>query len=57
MNAPMGRWKHDLYDDNANRGRIGQRNSGVNSTTKLIVSNLDFGVTTEDITVKYNYFG
>ncbi|CAM4757022.1 unnamed protein product [Rotaria magnacalcarata] len=49
LNAPAGRWKHDLFDDNANRGRIGQRTSGVNTTTKLLIANLDYGVTTSDI--------
>jgi len=49
FNAPAGRWKHDLFDDNSNQARGGQRNSGVNSTTKLLISNLDYGVTTSDI--------
>jgi len=44
-----GRWKHDLYENNSNQNRGGQRNVGVNSTTKLLISNLDFGVTTNDI--------
>jgi len=50
-NAPAGRWKHDLYDDNSNRVRGGQRTGGggVNSTTKLLISNLDYGVTTSDV--------
>lgn len=48
-NTPAGRWKHDLYDDNSVQARVGQRNTGVNSTTKLLVSNLDYGVTTADI--------
>lgn len=48
-NAPAGRWKHDLFEDNSNRGRGGQRNAGVNSTAKLLISNLDYGVTTSDI--------
>ncbi|CAF1175496.1 unnamed protein product [Rotaria sordida] len=48
-NAPAGRWKHDLYDDSTNRVRGIQRNSGVNSTTKLVISNLDYGVTKSDI--------
>ncbi|CAF1277583.1 unnamed protein product [Rotaria sordida] len=47
--SATGRWKHDLYDDNTNRNREIQRNTGVNSTTKLLISNLDFGVTTNDI--------
>lgn len=51
-NAPVGRWKHDLYEDNSNRGRGMQRSAGVNSTTKLLISNLDYGVTTSDIQVK-----
>jgi len=49
LNAPVGRWKHDLFDDNSNRVRGGQRTSGVNSTTKLLISNLDYGVTTSDL--------
>jgi len=48
-NAPAGRWKHDLYDDNTNRARGAQRNSGVNSTTKLLIANLDYSVTTSDV--------
>jgi len=49
LNAPVGRWKHDLFDDNSNRVRGAQRTSGVNSTTKLLLSNLDYGVTTSDV--------
>jgi len=49
LNAPVGRWKHDLYDDNSNRVRGVQRNSGVNSTTKLLIANLDYDVTTSDV--------
>ncbi|UJR25439.1 hypothetical protein I4U23_006786 [Adineta vaga] len=49
-NAPAGgRWKHDLYGDSSNQNRGGQRNTGVNSTTKLLISNLDYNVTTNDI--------
>lgn len=52
-NPPVGRWKHDLFesDGNAASARPGQRISGggVNSTTKLLISNLDYGVTTNDI--------
>ncbi|CAF3472773.1 unnamed protein product [Rotaria socialis] len=44
-----GRWKHDLYENNTNQNREVQRTAGVNSTTKLLISNLDFGVTTNDI--------
>jgi len=44
-----GRWKHDLFENNTNQNRGIQRNTGVNSTTKLLISNLDFGVTTNDI--------
>jgi THO complex subunit 4 len=50
LNTPAaGRWKHDLYENNGNQNRGAQRNVGVNSTTKLLISNLDFGVTTNDI--------
>jgi len=50
-NPPVGRWKHDLFenDGNAATTRSGLRTGGVNSTTKLIISNLDYGVTTNDV--------
>jgi len=48
-NTPVGRWKHDLFDDNSNRVQGVKRTSGVNSTTKLLISNLDYCVTTNDI--------
>ncbi|CAF0919970.1 unnamed protein product [Adineta ricciae] len=49
-NATAGtRWKHDLYTNKSNGNRVEQRTAGVNSTTKLLISNLDFGVTTNDI--------
>jgi len=50
FNAPVGRWKHDLYDDdNTNRVRSAPRTGGMNSTTKLLISNLDYGVTSNDV--------
>ncbi|CAF2317111.1 unnamed protein product [Rotaria sp. Silwood2] len=55
--SATGRWKHDLYDDNTNRNREIQRNPGVNSTTKLLISNLEFGVTTNDITELFEDVG
>lgn len=49
-NAPVGRWKHDLYEDTGNQTRnLGRVSAGVNSTTKLLISNLDFGVTSGDV--------
>ena len=54
--TPSGRWKHDLYDGTSSQVPVGvQRTGGVNSTTKLLVSNLDFGVTTSDIQVNYDF--
>ncbi|CAF0750410.1 unnamed protein product [Adineta steineri] len=49
--TPAGRWKHDLFEDNSNRSRgVGQRvTTGVNTTTKLLISNLDYSVTTSDV--------
>jgi len=44
QNAPGGRWKHDLYENNG-----GQKSVGVNTSAKLLISNLDFGVTTNDV--------
>lgn len=49
-NPPAGRWKHDLYEDAGNRVRNGGRiSAGVNSTTKLLINNLDYGVSSNDI--------
>lgn len=52
-NTPaVGRWKHDLFEENTGRVRAGPRTSGgggVNSTTKLLISNLDYNVTTNDV--------
>lgn len=49
-NPPVGRWKHDLFEsDGMAAARPGQRTGGVNSTTKLLISNLDYGVTTNDV--------
>jgi len=55
--TPQGKWQHDLYEDNTNiqasfnKQQRPQRQSGggANATTKLLISNLDYGVTTNDI--------
>ena len=48
------RSKPEFYtnnNNNFNQFRGGQRSVGMNSTTKLLISNLDHGVTTNDIQV------
>ena len=48
----LGLGLDDLFGNNSNGIRAGQRNTGVNSTTKLLISNLDYGVTTNDVQVR-----
>lgn len=51
---PEGRWTHDRYDGpgGADRRSLGGRvGGGVNATTKLLISNLDFGVSDNDVKV------
>jgi hypothetical protein len=47
-----GNWKHDLYDGDAedNRGQASKRSRGV-VDPKLVVDNLHFNVTEEDVKV------
>nr|XP_043619254.1 THO complex subunit 4A-like [Erigeron canadensis] len=45
--APVAAWKHDMFPDQAMG--IGGRSSAVETGTKLYISNLDYGVSNEDI--------
>ncbi|CAF1147286.1 unnamed protein product [Didymodactylos carnosus] len=49
--TPQGRWQHDLYEENQsfNKVRPQRQTGGANTTAKLLISNLDYGVTTNDI--------
>ncbi|CAF0904126.1 unnamed protein product [Didymodactylos carnosus] len=49
--TPQGRWQHDLYEENEsyNKVRPQRQSGGANVTAKLLISNLDYGVTTNDI--------
>lgn len=50
---PEGNWNHDMYDG-PRRGGVAAGSSG---PTKLVVSNLDFGVSNNDITELFSEFG
>jgi len=59
---PDDKWEHDMYEDGptqAKRGRLasGMASDGLTSTGKLLVSNLDFGVSDADIHELFSEFG
>uniref|UniRef100_A0A453ID12 RRM domain-containing protein n=1 Tax=Aegilops tauschii subsp. strangulata TaxID=200361 RepID=A0A453ID12_AEGTS len=47
--APESAWQHDMYSDASARGGGGGRVSAIETGTKLLITNLDFGVSTEDL--------
>lgn len=51
IQAPESAWQHDMYSDvPAGRGGSG-RVSAIETGTKLFITNLEFGVSTEDVKV------
>lgn len=48
--APEGQWEHDLFEEGASVAPL-RPNTGIETGTKLFISNLDFGVSNEDIKV------
>uniref|UniRef100_A0A0D9Z5E9 RRM domain-containing protein n=1 Tax=Oryza glumipatula TaxID=40148 RepID=A0A0D9Z5E9_9ORYZ len=59
--APESAWQHDMYSDVAAGGGGGSggggRVSAIETGTKLYISNLDFGVSTEDIKELFSELG
>ncbi len=51
---PEGAWSHDKFDgvDGSYGGRLRGATAGVNATTKLLVTNLDYNVSDSDIKVR-----
>jgi hypothetical protein len=53
----QGKWQHDMFQSPAAVGGRGGRGGGAGGqrTTKLMISNLDYGVSTDDIKVNAVY--
>ena len=49
LRNPDGQWDHDMFEEDA--GASLKPNTGIETGTKLFISNLDFGVSNEDIKV------
>ncbi|KAI3937931.1 hypothetical protein MKX01_027858 [Papaver californicum] len=60
VHAPDSAWKHDMFSDQAapfQGGGGGGRASGIETGTKLYISNLDYGVSNEDIKELFSEVG
>ncbi|XP_037420429.1 THO complex subunit 4A-like [Triticum urartu] len=55
--APESAWQHDMYSDASARGGGGGRVSAIETGTKLLITNLDFGVSTEDLKELFSELG
>ena len=51
-----GAWQHDMFDAGAGTGVAPVATGGIETGTKLYVSNLDFGVSQEDVKVRSSIF-
>lgn len=54
--APEGQWEHDLFEEGASVAPL-RPNTGIETGTKLFISNLDFGVSNEDIKELFSEIG
>jgi len=54
---PDGQWDHDMYGAGAGAGGGMRSSGGISTSGKLIVSNLDFGVSDSDIHELFAEFG
>ena len=49
-----GAWQHDLYDAGAAASVLPGATGGFETGTKLYISNLEFGVSQDDVKVSYS---
>ena len=54
---PDGQWDHDMYSGAGGGGAMRSSGGGLSTSGKLIVSNLDFGVSDSDIHELFSEFG
>ena len=45
------KWQHDMYQNEFNGGQVRTPGGRSNTAAKLLISNLDYGVSDDDITV------
>jgi THO complex subunit 4 len=57
IQAPESAWQHDKFADVGARGGAGGRVSAIETGTKLFITNLDFGVSSEDIKELFSELG
>ena len=49
-----GAWQHDLFDSGAAASVVPSATGGFETGTKLYISNLEFGVSQDDVKVSYS---
>ena len=51
----MQKWQHDMFQGPQRGGGAGGRGGGRGGGVKLMISNLDYGVSTDDVKVRISF--